>query len=144
MPTWRRAMLLIAFLTIFALRLDRQLMRLPFMNREPIGMALTMKPDRLWPPFPRFIQGVREHTQPGDSIAIVTPTLAWDEGYSYAYYRASYILSGREVLPVSLDDNRPRPENLKRAKYLAVWGRGVPPDRSAVIWQGEGGVLLRQ
>lgn len=144
MPQWRRILALVALLAILALRLDRQLVRLPFMDRALLSDAFARRPDRLWPQFPRFIAGVRERTQSGDSIAIITPTHDWDEGYSYAYYRASYLLAGREVLPVAMQDRRPRPENLKRAKYVAVWGRGKPAGPGNVVWQGEGGFLLRQ
>jgi hypothetical protein len=144
MPNWRRVLALIAFLAIFALRVDRQFVRLPFMDRGPLGQVFTARPDRLWPKFPRFLAGVRAHTTNGDSIAIVVPSLDWDEGYSYAYYRASYLLAGREVLPVAMEDRKPRPENLKRADYVAVWGRGAPSGPGRVVWQGEDGYLLRQ
>lgn len=144
MPQARRIAAVVAFLAIFALRLDRQLIRLPFMDRALLSETFTKRPDRLWPQFPQFIAGVRAHTQPGASIAIITPSLDWDEGYSYAYYRSSYLLAGREVLPVTLDDRKPRPENLRRAKYVAIWGRGAPPANAKVVWQGEGGYLLRQ
>jgi hypothetical protein len=143
-PRWRSILCLVVALAILALRLDRQLIRLPFMDRALLSEAFTKKPDRLWPQFPQFIAGVRAHTQRGDSIAIITPSLDWDEGYSYAYYRASYLLAGREVLPVAMEDRKPRPENLKRAKYVAIWGRGAPPSPANVVWQGEGGFLLRQ
>ena len=140
----RRILALVVVMAIFAVRLDRQMIRLPFLNRRPISAALTQRPDRLWPPFPRFLAGVRERTARGDSIAIITPSLAWDQGYSYAYYRASYLLAGRVVLPVASSDGRLLPENLRRAQYVAVWGRGIPADRRAIVWQGEGGVLLRR
>ena len=141
----RRVAALIAALAILALRLDRQLIRLPFMeDRALLSEAFTKRPDRLWPQFPQFIAGVRAHTQRGDSIAIITRSLDWDDGYAYAYYRSSYLLAGREVLPVTMEDRKPRPENLKRAKYVAIWGRGAPPPNARLVWQGEGGFLLRQ
>ena len=143
MPLWRRVLAVIAFAAIVLFRFDRQLIRLPFINREPLAQALTSTPDRLWPQFPRFVAGVRARTEHGDSIAIIPPSLDWNDGYSYAYYRASYLLAGREVLPVVSEDGTRQTENLTRAKYLAVWGRGVPPGRN-IVWQGEGGILLRQ
>jgi uncharacterized membrane protein len=144
MTHWRRILALVALIAIFALRIDRQLLLLPFLDRGPISAAFTERPDRLWPPFPKFIEGVRARTQNGDSIALVTPTFDWDQGYSYAYYRASYLLAGREVLPLAMEDRRLHPENFRRAKYIAVWGRPFPASRYTVVWQGEGGTLLRR
>lgn len=141
----RRALALIAVLAIFALRIDRRLVSLPFIDREPISLAFAARADRLWPQYPRFLEGVRQHTSMGDSIAIIVPSLDWDHGYSYAYYRASYILAGREVLPVATSDRRLEPGNFRRAKFVAVWGReDVPLGHRAIVWQGEGGVLSRR
>jgi hypothetical protein len=142
MPPWRRWLALIAILAIFALSIDRQLLILPFLNRAPLAMAFAQRADRLWPQFPRFLDGVRAHTQNGDSIALVAPTFDWDSGYSYAYYRASYFLSGREVLPLIDADDRKHPENFRAAKYIAVWRTRVTPSGTAV-WAGDGGVLTR-
>lgn len=144
MPPWRRTLALVAVLAIFALRIDRQLLILPFLDRAPIQAAFASRADRLWPQFPVFIEGVRARTQNGDAIALVTPTLDWDEGYSYAYYRASYLLAGREVLPLAMSDRSLHPENFRRAKYVAVWGTPFPTGRSTIVWQGDGGVLLRR
>lgn len=144
MPQWRRIAALLIFIAIFALRIDRQFILLPVLDRAPLNQAFAERADRLWPQFPRFIDGVRARTVNGDSVAIVVPTLNWDEGYSYAYYRASYLLAGREVLPVSMDDHRLHPEAFRAAKFVAVWGRPFPPSRYQVVWQGEGGVLLRR
>ncbi len=135
---------LLIVLAIFALRIDRRLLLLPFLDRKPISEAFAQRADRLWPQFPRFIEGVRQHTQNGDSIALVTPTLDWDQGYSYAYYRASYFLAGRQVLPLAMDDKRLEPMNFRRAKYVAVFGRPFPPSHLTPVWSGDGGTLLRR
>jgi hypothetical protein len=141
---WRRAIALAIILAVFALRIDRQLLILPFVDRAGIAAAFESRPDRLWPQFPRFIDEVRARTANGDSIAIVVPSLDWDQGYSYAYYRSSYLLAGREVLPVATSDRVLHPENFRRAKYVAVWGRDFPPTQTLKpVWRGEGGVLLR-
>jgi hypothetical protein len=99
-------------------------------------------PDRAWPDYPVFLQGVREHTKPGDTIAIIVPAMGWETGYSYAYYRASYFLTGREVLPIVTPANARLPQNFRGAKYVAVFGVGlrVPAD---VVWRGGRGALLR-
>ncbi len=127
----RRIAAFLCLLAIVALRVEPQLLRLPFMNRQPISAALTRVPDRAWPEFPRFLEAVRAQTRPGDSIAVIVPGMKWDEGYSYAYYRASYFLAGRDVLPLVTADGRTHPENFRAARYIAVW-------------RGDRGVLLRR
>jgi hypothetical protein len=68
--------------------------------------------------------------------------MSWDNGYSYAYYRASYFLTGREVLPLVTPQNAPLQQNFRTAKYIAVFGAGlrVPAD---VVWQSGRGALMR-
>ena len=144
MPLWRRVLALLVVSIIVALSIELRFLKLPFLDRKPIGEAFRRRPDRLWPQFPLFLEGVRAHTRNGDSIALIVPTLDWENGYSYAYYRASYILAGREVLPVADSEKRLHPENFRRARYVAVWGGSLPGGRRVVEWQGEGGTLLRQ
>src|SRR5258706_12950090 len=95
MPPWRRVLALIAVIVIVALRMEPQLVQLPFLDRRPIGAFLVARPDRLWPQFPRFLEGARANTRDGESVALVVPSLDWESGYSYAYYRACYFLAGR-------------------------------------------------
>jgi hypothetical protein len=142
--TKRRVLALLALTAIVLLRLEPQLLRLPFLNREFLARGLTAYPDRLAPQYPRFLQAVRERTQNGDSIVIVVPMLRWDDGYAYAYYRASYILAGREVLPLITSDDRAHQENFNAARYVAAWRWNVPPAKLQVVWRGEGGTLLRR
>jgi hypothetical protein len=143
MPPWRRVLALLAAIVIVALRMEPQLVQLAFVDRRPISDYFRRRPDRLWPQFPRFLEGVRANTRDGDAVAIIVPTLEWDSGYSYAYYRASYLLAGREVLPIADSNGGRHPGNLRRARYLAVWGRPAAPG-ATVVWRGEGGVLLRR
>jgi hypothetical protein len=112
------------------------------MDRGLSAQAMAAFPDRYWPDYPRFLEGVREHTKAGDTIAVIVPGMSWDDGYSYAYYRASYFLTGREVLPLVRPDNRRLPQNLRAAKYVAVFrvGLRIPAD---VVWQSDRGALLR-
>lgn len=141
---WRRILAIVVALAIFALRIDRRLITLPLLSRPPIAAALTRLPDRFWPQYPRFLAGVREHTVNGDTIIIVVPILDWENGYSYAFYRASYFLAGRVVLPVATADRRLHPELFRSAKYVAAWGGELPLGHRTVVWQGEGGVLSRR
>jgi hypothetical protein len=140
--TVRRALTILCLAAIVVMRVNVRLLTMPFVDRAPMERALLAYPDGQWPQFPRFLAEVREHTKPGDSIALVVPARRWEGGYSYAYYRASYFLAGREVLPVVNEQDQPIPANLHGARYVAATGvtLRVPAD---VIWQGEGGALLR-
>ena len=81
---------------------------------------------------------------PGDRVAVLVPTLDWDNGYSYGYYRASYFLTGREVLPLADERHGVHPENLQRADLVAAWRAPVPATHRTLVWQGDGGVLVRR
>jgi len=122
---------------------ESRMLLLPFIDRGPSEQAMATFTDRAWPDYPRFLEGVREHTQPGDTIAIIVPAMRWEAGYSYAFYRASYFLTGREVLPVLTPHDEPLPQNYRAAKYIAVFGVGlrIPPD---AVWRSRRGALLRQ
>lgn len=139
----RRIAALLCLLAIVALRIEPQLLRLPFQDRRALADGLRRYPDRGFGDYPRFLQGVREHTQGGDSITIMVPVMNWDGGYAYAYYRASYFLAGRQVLPLLTPDNRVHPENFDRARLVASWRRELPAGLGREVWRGEGGVLLR-
>ena len=136
----RRILAACALIGLVALHFDYKLVSFPFFDRERFHRAFTAMPDGKWGEYPRFLEGVRAHTKPGDRIAVIAPSMRWDDGYSYAYYRASYFLAGREVLPLLYRTDAPIPENLKKAEYLAVWQ--APGPRAHVVWQGSGGVLL--
>ncbi len=118
---------------------------LPFIDREPIHQAMTRQadPGAWWPDYPRFIEAVRRRTAPGDSIAILVPPQRWEGGYTYPYYRASYILAGREVLPLIAPDNRRLPENFKRAKYIAIWPAKPLPGTQVVLTEFHGALVRR-
>jgi len=140
----RRILAIAALAAVIALRIEPRLLQLPFMDRGPLMRGYALFADRLWPEYPRFLEGVRAHTRPGDKVTVVVPLMKWDEGYSYAYYRASYFLSGREVLPlVDAKDGLHR-ENFRAATYVAVWQAPFPAPRTALVWSGNGGVLLRR
>jgi hypothetical protein len=138
----RRALTVICLAAIVVFGVAARLFNLPFIDRRPSAVAMATFPDRAWPDYPRFLEGVREHTNAGDTIAIIVPGMSWDGGYSYAYYRASYFLTGREVLPLMTPDDTRLPQNFRRAKYVAVFGVGLrtPAD---VIWRSGRGALLR-
>jgi len=137
----------LAYLCLFAivaLRIEPQLLRLPFMDRTTFNRGLAQLADGEWWQYARFLEGVREHTHDGDTVTVVVPALKWDDGYSYAYYRASYFLAGREVLPLVTDDDRRHPWNFSAVRYVAAWHMQRRAGVGRVVWEGEGGVLLQR
>ena len=142
--TPRQALAAAALAAIVATRVEPALFTLPFADRTEGARAYALLPDSQWPQYPRFLEGVRAHTQPGDTIAIVVPAAAPRESYPYAYYRASYFLTGREVLPL-LDPRTAESlaQNLLAARYIAAFGESPPP-AAEVVWRGEGGTLYRR
>jgi hypothetical protein len=139
----QRILALLLLVALVAFRIEPRLVRVLF-QRAAYARYYAGVADRLWPQYPRFLEGVRAHTQPGDTIAIVVPTLDWDNGYSYAYYRASYLLSSREILPLSDSENHLQLLNFRDARYVAVWNTPMPQAHFTTVWRGEGGVLLRR
>lgn len=140
--TVRRAITFLCLAAIVVLRVKTRLLILPFIDRAPIERAMLAYPDGQWLQYPRSLNEVRARTKPGDSIALIVPARTWTGGYSYAYYRASYFLAGREVLPVVDERSKPIPQNFRGANYIAVIGVSLRAP-AEVIWQGEGGALLR-
>jgi hypothetical protein len=141
-----RALLSIACLIGLAVASIRpQPLTLAFIDRTNLHQEMTILPDGgvWWPDYPRFLEEVRWRTKNGDSVAVVAPSMNWDAGYSYAYYRASYFLAGREVLPLVTPDGRSLSSNFNRAEYLAIWHNRVPAG-AAVVFAGNGGVLVRR
>jgi hypothetical protein len=136
----RRILAACALVALVVLHFDYRLLSFAFLDREHMNRVFTALPDGAWTEYPRFLEGVRAHTKPGDRIAVVVPQMKWDSGYSYAYYRASYFLTGREVLPLLYRTDAMIRENLGRVEYLAVWRAPAPGGR--IVWQGSGGVLL--
>ena len=140
----RQILAAVCLIALVAFRVEPRLIRLPFGGREQLVNGFAGYADRLWPQYPRFLEGVRAHTAPGDRVALVVPAMQWDGGYSYAYYRASYFLPGRIVLPLVDPQDHMHPENFRVATHVAVWHSNFPQTRSRVAWSGEGGVLLRR
>jgi hypothetical protein len=142
MTRTRSVLALLCFLAVVASRTEPRVLSLPFIDREPIERAFASFADNAAPDYPRFLAEVRQRTRPGDTVAIVFPNAHWDDGYSYAYYRASYFLTGREVLPIVAPHDLTLPQNFERAQFVASWRTTVPRAGRHVIWAGHGGVLL--
>jgi len=144
----RRILALIALLAIVALRIEPQLMQMPFVSRRTLSIILTRWPETQmpgdWLRYPRFLSEVESRTKEGDRIAVIIPAMKWDDGYSYAYYRASYFLTGRDVLPLVTADDKSHMENFHGSDYVLVWHRPVHPRMGKIVWQGQGGALVKR
>jgi hypothetical protein len=86
------------------------------------------------PEIVRFVESVRQETHPGAKIILLFPPPF--DGFSYAYWRTSYLLSGRTVLlPLS-------PPDFEQADYVAVIGVPFADPRFQHVWSGRRGESL--
>lgn len=138
----RRVAAATLFAAIVVIGIEPILLSLPFRDRRPMAAAFANRADQLFPGYVEFLAEVRAHTRDGDSIAIVVPSRSWERGYSYAYYRASYLLAGREVLPLVDRSDRVVTGNMRAAQYVASWGVTPPPGE--VVSKRNRGVLVKR
>ncbi|HEY0590860.1 MAG TPA: hypothetical protein VGF40_03775 [Thermoanaerobaculia bacterium] len=117
-------------------------LRILFSDRGAIARRLAEAPDR--PGYVAFLREVRRRTPEGSRIAILVPMRHWGRGYSYAYYRASYFLTGREVVPVVDPDDSAHLERVRGADFVASWGMAPRIAGFAAVWNGDGSVLLER
>ncbi|HVR41149.1 MAG TPA: hypothetical protein VMU84_18795 [Thermoanaerobaculia bacterium] len=132
----RRTAAIVWFIALIGAGIQPWLLRLPFSGRDELAATYATIPDGGAESYVAFLRGVRERTQRGDAIVIVFAS-SEPKHYEYAWYRASYLLAGRDVLPVT-------PENFARAKWIAAWRRNVRAEGFAPAWSGADGVLLRR
>lgn len=118
--------------------------KLLFVDRQALYAIYSSDPDKYTLEYPRFLEEVARRTKEGESIAIVVPMRRWDGGYSYAYYRASWFLAGRRVLPLVWRDDRLIEENARKADWVAAWRLRVGGAGLEQVWSGHGGMLMRQ
>ncbi|MGZ7080903.1 MAG: hypothetical protein ACXVJT_15930 [Thermoanaerobaculia bacterium] len=137
----RRVAAATLFAAIVVIGIEPTLLSLPFRDRRPMAAAFATRADLL-PGYADFLADVRAHTRDGDSIAIIVPSRSWERGYSYAYYRASYLLAGRVVLPLVDRNDRVVTENMRAAHYVAAWG--VTPPAGDVVVKRNRGVLVKR
>jgi hypothetical protein len=141
---FRRTLMIAALAAIVLSCIDVNLLRVLLYDRAALAPRFERYADRQWLQYAQFLRGVRAHTRAGERVAVIVPTLDWDNGYSYAYYRASYFLAGREVVPLADEMKRVHPENLQRADVVAAWRAPLPTTHRRLVWQGDGGVLVRR
>lgn len=96
--------------------------------------------DEGWGDYPEFLAAIRDTTHNGDTIALLVPVRRGSNDYSYAYFRASYLLAGREILPVIDDNGRIIANNIRDARFVATWHGHLGSDRP-LLWRAHGGEL---
>ncbi len=107
--------------------------------------AFTELPYRKLPGFRQFMIDIDRRTPAGARIAVAFPFGQWEGGYGYGYLRAFFLLPGKQVVPLlAPNTDRPAPENLALADYVAAWH--VTPQISGfqTEWRSAEGTLLRR
>ena len=136
--TSSRVLAIALFTAIVVLAADPPMLVLAVDRRAERVEALARRADPD-PELAAFLAEVRARTRRGDSIALVLPDRDW-ERYSRGYFRASYLLAGREVLPMIDERGNPSRE-IARARYVAAWR--APHGPNGIVWSGHEGVLVR-
>ena len=140
----RRLFAAIAFVLIAIGAFEPFYFRIFTMDRERFRRVLTELPYKKLPGLRELLLDVRARTRKDDVIAIYGPFPRWDDGYDYLYARSLYILAGRRIVGLLDSRNRPHPEALNAATYVAAY-RAVPAiPHFRVIWRGDDGVLMRR
>jgi hypothetical protein len=133
-----------AFLLILIGGFEPFYLRIFRMDRKGMGAAFAEMPFRKVTGLQAFLKGVDAHTPPHARIALWFPFRQWEGGYGYGYYRASYLLPGKQVVPLlALHDDRPQLTNLGQADYLASYGELMVPPGFEHVWHDEHGALLK-
>lgn len=114
-------------------------LRIFFDDAARMGATFAELPWRKLPGFQRFLEGVDARTPPGAQIAIAIPLPGWEGGYGYGYYRAAFLLPGKQIVPL-LD----APENIQKADYIAAWHESPSVVGFDAIWRSGDGVLLKR
>lgn len=99
-------------------------------DRKPLRFANDPVPEDVL----RFLGRVRGDTKPGERIALLME--APHGGWTYTHWRASYVLSGRHVLPPVPWDTPP--------DVVALWRTGWGDPRYELLWSDENSALLRR
>jgi hypothetical protein len=94
------------------------------------------------PPYELFLREVARRTTPGQKIAILVPDRGWARDYAYRYYRASYVLAGRRVIPLLSPDDAVHLDRLRHADLIAAWD--VEATGHELLWRAHGGALYRR
>jgi hypothetical protein len=114
-------------------------------DRAKEEAAFAQMPYRKMTGLQTFLKGVDAHTPPGARIAIWCPFRQWEGGYGYAYYRASYLLPGKQVVPLlAPHDDHLQLANLAQADYLASFDDQIAAPGFDDNWRDQYGMLLKK
>lgn len=140
----RRVAAAIVFALLFLGGVQPYFVKLLFRDTSALAESLAHAPDAQTPTYPAFLERVRGATKNGDSILIIVPMRHWDEGYSYAYYRASYFLAGRRTVPIVNAEDALIRDNVEKADYVASWRVAAQVPGFETVWRDDEGMLLRR
>ena len=141
---WRRRAAILCLCAIVISRIRINFVWRPFFDFQALQTEYSQWAD-WWPQYPPFLDEVRAHTHSGDSIIIITPAMSWNVGYAYAFFRGSYYLTGRSLLPYISYEKTRHPENVRAVQYVAVYRTSAPPGSGTnVVWRGKFGELLKR
>jgi hypothetical protein len=98
---------------------------------------LRLKNDPHPPELLQFLNAVREQTREGETIGMV---FGWPHaGFSYTYWRARYVLTGRKVLlPMDLVPPAESPD------VIAIWSTGWGHPQYQLVWTVGNGAIARK
>lgn len=101
-------------------------------DRKPLRLANDPTP----PDVLAFLEQVRARTERGEQVSLL---MAWPhEGWGYTYWRASYVLAGRRVLPPM------NTYDYVESDAVALWRQGWGDPRYDLVWSDEKAALLRK
>jgi hypothetical protein len=99
-------------------------------DRSPLRLRNDGTPDELRV----FLNMARMQTRPGKTVSLILAPP--HNGFSYAYWRANYELTGRQVL---LPPEHVHPA---AADYVVVWRAEWSDPAFREVWRGFGGMVL--
>ncbi|HXH38959.1 MAG TPA: hypothetical protein VNN08_10050, partial [Thermoanaerobaculia bacterium] len=135
---------LVAAVAIAAGAFEPFYFRIFLADRAALAAREVTLPYRKLPGSQQLMHEVRARTKPGDVIGIAAPFPKWDQGYWYLYTRALYPLTGRVVLPLLDEHDRPLGGNVARANVIAAYRCEPHLPGFTEVWRGPDGVLLRR
>jgi hypothetical protein len=101
-------------------------------DRKPLRFANDPTPADVL----QFFERVRAETKEGERVAL---KMAWPhDGWSYAYWRASYILSGRFVVAPTLPVEETAPA------VVALWRTGWGDPHYEIVFVDANSAILRR
>jgi hypothetical protein len=120
-------------------------LRIFFIDGASMRAMLTELPYRKLTGLRGFLLDVDRTTPPGARIAIWLPYAEWEGGYGYGYYRASFLLPGKQVVPLlRVGADVPAPGNLALADYVAAWGGAPRIEGFEVVWRNPVGAMMKR